>query len=252
MVALKADDEPSETARRYCGARRRRCASGRALILLSLLSLAQQARGQAGAAPPDNSPPSAAAAAPADISERPLERAHPGLSLRRCLELAERNYPKIQEARARLAAKRAQLEQAHFTPYSDFTATGGLTLAPDVRGTNIYSPDSDVPVKSDMGVAWQAGIQGLIPLWTFGKITNLWDAAEAQVKVGEHEVQKEKNQLRYDVRHAYYGVQLARDALALVHDGLARLDKYLPDLEKRVAAGDADDIDLLKLRMNHA
>ncbi|HYQ41099.1 MAG TPA: hypothetical protein VER11_04005, partial [Polyangiaceae bacterium] len=33
------------------------------------------------------------------------------LSLKRCLELAVLNYPKVQEARARLAQKSAQLDQ---------------------------------------------------------------------------------------------------------------------------------------------
>ncbi len=41
------------------------------------------------------------------------------LSLKRCLELAALNYPKVQEARARLAQKQAQLDQS----YSPRTAT---------------------------------------------------------------------------------------------------------------------------------
>ncbi len=225
---------------------RERFRSSRQRLLGALLLLTSSGVALAQPAP---EPPAAPAELPAVA---PMQRKVPGLSLRRCLELAERNYPKIHEARARLAVKRAQLDQAHYAPYSDFTVTGGLSLAPSVRGTNVYSPNSDVPLTPDMAPAWQMGIEGLIPLWTFGKITNLWDAAEAQVKVGEHELQKEKNQLRFDVRRAYYGVRLARDALALVQDGIERLDKYIPDLEKKVAAGDGDDIELLKVRMNRA
>jgi outer membrane protein TolC len=180
----------------------------------------------------------------------PMARRPHELSLRRCLELAERNFPKIQEARARLAQKRAQLDQAHFAPYSEFNASGGFTLAPRVEGTSVYSPNSDAPLQAQMGFAWQLGAEGLIPLWTFGKITNLWDAAEAQVKVGEHEVQKEKNQVKLDVRRAYYGVKLARDALALVRDALKQLDKHIPALEEKVENGDADEVDLFKLRLN--
>lgn len=217
---------------------------------LILLALTLSAAGGALAQP------SGAESAQNEASTQVLERTaarHPHeLSLKRCLELAERNFPKIQEARARLAQKRAQLDQAHYAPYSEFTATGGFSLAPRVSGTAVYSPDSDVPLKSEMGFAWQIGAEGLIPLWTFGKITNLWDAAEAQVKVGEHEVQKEKNQVKLDVRKAYYGVKLARDAAALVRDALKQIDKYIPSLEEKVENGDADEVDLLKLRMNRA
>lgn len=170
--------------------------------------------------------------------------------LKRCLALAELNYPKIHEARARLEQKRAQRWQARTAPYSDFTITSGIALVPPIRGTAVYSPDSDVPISSDMGLAWQAGVEGAIPLWTFGKITSAWDAVDAQVRVGEHEVRKEKNEVRLSVRRAYYGVLLARDALALIDEGLGRMDKYLVRLEESVAAGEGDEIELLKLKMH--
>jgi outer membrane protein TolC len=174
------------------------------------------------------------------------------LSLKRCLELAALNYPKVQEARARLDQKRAQLDQAYTAPYSDFTMTGALGLAPTVRGSSVYSPDTDKALTSRMGLGWQLGVTGAIPLWTFGKITNLWDAADAQVKVGEHEIKKEQNDVKLNVRRAYYGVQLARDALTLLNEAAARIDKYLGPLEKKVQSGDGDDIELLKLKMYRA
>jgi outer membrane protein TolC len=174
------------------------------------------------------------------------------LSLKRCLELAALNYPKVAEAQARLAEKRAQLDQAFSAPYSDFTMTGGIGPAPTVRGTSVYSPDTDKALTSHMGVAWQLGVSGAIPIWTFGKITNLWDAADAQVHVGEHEVRKEQNDVKLTVRRAYYGVQLARDALILLRDASGRIDKYLGQLQKKVDDGDGDDVALLKLKMYRA
>jgi outer membrane protein TolC len=170
--------------------------------------------------------------------------------LTRCLELADRNYPRIHEARARLKQKQAQANQARTAPFTDFTLAGGLALAPAVSGTALYSLDTDVPIKSDMGLAWQVGIDGVVPLWTFGKITNLWDATDAQVKVGEGEIRKERNEVRLGVRRAFYGVLLARDALSLVREALRRIDQYAGTLEQRLASGDGDEIDLLKLKMH--
>jgi len=217
-----------------------------ALGLLSVAALARTARAQDSTealnAAANAMPQAAAAAAP---RPRPM-------SLKRCLEMAVLNYPKVQEARARLAQKSAQLDQAFTSPYSDFTMTGGIGPAPTLRGTAIYSPDTDKALSKSMGLAWQLNVNGVIPLWTFGKITNLWDAARAQVHVGEFEVKKEQNDVKVGVRRAYYGVQLARDALALVHEATSRVDKYLVRLEKKVNDGDGDDIDLLKLKMYRA
>lgn len=173
-------------------------------------------------------------------------------SLKRCLELAEQNYPKIHEAKARLRQKSAQLDQAYTAPYSEFSLTAGLGPAPTVRGTSVYSPNTDTALTSNMALAWQVGIDGAIPLWTFGKITNLQDAAKAQVKLGEQEVRKEKNDIKLQVRRAYYGAQLAHDSVLLVREASGRIDKFLVRLEEKVADGDGDDIELLKLKMYRA
>ena len=183
----------------------------------------------------------------------PLTSTHlAGYSLERCLALTLRNYPRIHEARARLGYRREQQVQSWSQPYSEFNITGGLGLAPEVRGTPIYSPDTDVALSSHMGVGWTIGIDGVVPLWTFGKITNLWDASAAQVKVAEQDVEREKNNIKLDVRRAYYGVQLARDAIALMREAEARIDGYLGTLEKKVKAGDGDEVALYKLRISRA
>lgn len=187
-------------------------------------------------------------------TERRARRASTGprapvYTLRRCLALAELNYPKIHEARARLAHKRAQQWQSRTQPFTDFTLTSGFAVVPEVRGTAVYSPDSDIPISSNMDIAWQVGIEGAIPLWTFGKISNTWAAADAQVRVGEHEVRKERNDVRLSVRRAYYGVLLARDGLVLVDEALSRIDKHLERLEASVREGEGDEIELLKLKM---
>lgn len=175
-----------------------------------------------------------------------------GYTLERCIELTLRNYPRIHEARARLMYRRQQQSQSFTQPFSEFNVTGGLGLAPQVRGTPIYSPDTDVAITSNMGFGWNIGVEGVVPLYTFGKITNLWDASAAAVRVAEQDVEKEKNNIKQDVRRAYYGVQLARDAIALMTEAETRIDKYLGTLEKKVKAGDADEVAFYKLKMNRA
>lgn len=171
------------------------------------------------------------------------------LSLRECLEMARRNYPKVHEARAKLGKRKAEQFEAYTAPFSKFNLTSGVGIAPTVRGTPVYSPNSDVSLTSSMALAWQVAIDGVVPLWTFGKISNLWDAAAAGVQVSEHEVKKAQNEVALSVREAYYGTQLARDALALIDDASRRIDKYLAGLEADVQSGEGDDIELLKVKM---
>ena len=168
--------------------------------------------------------------------------------LPRVLELAERNHPNVAAARARLLQARAQLDEAHFAPFSQWKLTGGVAIAPSLKGNNVFSPNTDISLTSSLAVGWQAGIQGVLPLWTFGKITNLWDAAGAYVKVQEGDVEKERDAVRADVRKAYFGLQLARDASLLLKDVRDAIDKAEADMKKKIEKDEGDPIDLLKLQ----
>jgi outer membrane protein TolC len=164
------------------------------------------------------------------------------------LALADRNHPNILAARARVHQVRAQLDEARFAPFSQFKLTGGVALAPTVRGNNVFSPNTDVSLTSSLGVAWRAGIDGVVPLWTFGKITNLWDAAEANVRVNEAAVEKERDAVRLDVRKAYFGLQLARDSRSLLRDVRGQLDKGVERLQEQVDRDESDPIELIKIQ----
>lgn len=174
------------------------------------------------------------------------------LDLKQCLQLAEANFPKVQEARARLQAKQSQLREAYTEPFSQIQVTAGAGITPLWRGTSLYSPSSDAGLTSNMALAWQVGVEGMVPLWTFGKLTNLWKAADANVTVGKHEVKKEKDAIRLEVRRAYFGLQLARDSRLMLQDVLGQISKYVKNLEQQVQDEEADELDLLKLKMHEA
>ena len=173
-------------------------------------------------------------------------------SLAQCISLAERNYPKVAEARAKLGHKEAQRVEAKYAPFGEFKVKGALGPAPTVRGTSVYSQNTDAALSDNMGIFWRLSAEGALPLWTFGKIDNLWAAADAQVTVGQYELAKAKNDLRIDVRRAYYGLQLARDAATLVKRAADQIDDYVEELARRVDDGEGDDIELVKTRMYRA
>jgi outer membrane protein TolC len=95
---------------------------------------------------------------------------------------------------------------------------------------------------------WRASLDGFVPLWTFGKISNLVDAANAQVRLGEHEVLKERNQVKLDVRRAYFGLQLARTSRDLVKLAQDKLDSAISKLQVQIDRGEGDELDLLRLK----
>lgn len=178
--------------------------------------------------------------------------AKPGYSLAECLSMAEHNHPNIATAQARTEGFRAQLDEVRWAPFTNFTITAGAGPAPTFRGGPVYTQDREVGLSSNLGMGWRASFDGQIPIWTFGKISSGKRAAEAQIEVGEADTRMARAAVRTDVRRAYYGLQLARDGLALLRDATDKLDSALESLRKRLKAGDGDDIDLLRLETARA
>ncbi|MDP9149075.1 MAG: TolC family protein [Myxococcota bacterium] len=174
-------------------------------------------------------------------------------SLAECLELADRNFPNLWAARARLAYTHAQLEEARWTPWFQWAAQSNFGVAPPGLGTVIY-PQSTLSTRNistlgNLQPFFGFGISGTVPLYTFGKITSAMQAAEANVRVSEWDMEKWRQATRMDVRRAFYGLELARDARYIVDDALQRLDKAIQGVRERIAKGDASvgDVDRLRL-----
>jgi outer membrane protein TolC len=174
--------------------------------------------------------------------------AHAVYSLPRILELADANHPNIAMARAKVQQARAQLDEAHWAPFSQFKLTGGVAIVPTLSGNNVYSPNTDVSLTSSLGVGWRVSAEGVLPLWTFGKISNLWDAAGANVKLNEATVERDRDAVRVDVRKAFFGLQLARDSQLLLKDVRSAVEKGQASLQKQIDKDEGDPIDLLKLQ----
>ncbi|MFO0678484.1 MAG: TolC family protein [Polyangiaceae bacterium] len=174
-------------------------------------------------------------------------------SLAECLALADRNHPNVWAARARLAATHAQLEEATWTPYWQWYAQAYGGVLPPLTGTAVYSGSPATALNPNFGAGWQPfmrfEVNGVLPIYTFGKISASKDAAEAAVRVSEWDVEKARLQVRWDVRRAYYGLQFARDARYFADEVIAKLDKGLSGMRKKFDKGDGSVAEIDKLRL---
>jgi multidrug efflux system outer membrane protein len=182
-------------------------------------------------------------------------------TLAECLALADRNFPNLWAARARLAFTHAQLEEARWTPWFQWSAQSSFGVTPPFLGTVIYPESSLGPTtlanKNIVGLGnlqpfFGFGINGVLPVYTFGKIETAFQAAEANVRVSEWDMEKAHQQTRMDVRRAYFGLQLTRDVEYVIKDALDRLDKGIEGMKDKIARGKAGltEPDLLNLQVS--
>jgi multidrug efflux system outer membrane protein len=179
-------------------------------------------------------------------------RAHQ-YSLEECLAFADRNFPNLWAARARLALAHAQLEEARWTPWFQWSAQSTFGVAPPLSGSVLYPQTTlfsrNINDLRDLTPFFGFGVSGVVPLVTFGKIDSALGAAEANVRVSEWDMEKWRQQMRLDVRRAYYGLQLARDVRDIIDDAKQRLGKGIQAIKEKIAKGDPNvgDVDRLRL-----
>ena len=162
---------------------------------------------------------------------------------------AEAHWPGLRAAHLRIDAAEAQLNEAWATPYSQAVVTGGLAAVPGSRGTPVFSPDSQLPINNQWGVAAGIRVDYTIPLFTFGQLSSVRDLARANIRNTNADERRVREQLRFDVRRAYFALGLALDAQQMISEGRGKLDESVQKLEERIAAGDPDANEMDRWRL---
>ncbi|MFW6066876.1 MAG: TolC family protein [Myxococcota bacterium] len=179
------------------------------------------------------------------------ERA-PVSDLRTLTRRAERTFPSVAATSRAIEAAREQLSEAKVSPFFQFEATAAFTVMPDARGTSAYSPDSELPLGNAWSPALRLAVEGALPLYTFGKLRAARKAARAEVDATVAERDQTLAELRYDVRRAYFGLQMALDLKQMISEGRPRLVHALERLEERLSEDDPDANNMDKWRLASA
>lgn len=153
-------------------------------------------------------------------------------------QAAALRYPGLKAAKADVDAAQARLDEARLSPFFQFEGQARFFVAPGARGTAIFSPDPQIPWSNRWGPGGELGIQGGIPIYTFGKYRAGKKAASAGIVSAQYARDLTLNRVVFDVRRAYFGVQLSLDLQAMISEGKDKLRSTVDKLRKRLEADD--------------
>jgi outer membrane protein, multidrug efflux system len=161
------------------------------------------------------------------------------LTLAQLKARARANDRRVHDALAQLRVLKGKYDEARFAwlPRIDSYAAvagptpearnDGLGGPPSTRASLMYDLDFGQP-----GVTVRAGAEGVMPLFTFGKLDALSRAGEKGVVLGEALVRRARDEAELQVAQAYYGYCLAAEAKQAIADALERL----ADAKKKLLA----------------
>jgi outer membrane protein len=178
--------------------------------------------------------------------QRPAPRV---LSLDEALTLAVKNSPQIKEEQFGVLKRQSQRAQADAARFAQLEITAVVGPSPRARGNQINSPDSktDPAITGVFGLGTISLVQ---PLYTFGKIDSLREAAAHGIAASQAQVNERATKVALLVYEAYYGYLLA---VSLENLGLEIGDQLSSTLDKtrrqlEAGAPGVDNIDALKLQ----
>lgn len=150
------------------------------------------------------------------------------------LARALKHNPTVEQERWRTEQASADLTQARaarFLPHLRLESVGGLV--PDAEG-DVFNPPSDTTGLRGLGPFGQAELEFVQPLYTFGLLSNMRDAAAAGVRVAEAARADAELKASLEVKELYNGLLLAQEL-----ENLA--SKLSSELKERSEEVDLDD-----------
>ncbi|MEW6430994.1 MAG: TolC family protein [Myxococcota bacterium] len=161
------------------------------------------------------------------------------MSLATLIERARANDHRVKEAQAQLQVFQAQYDEARWAwfpridSYIAFAGptpeakNDGLGGPPTTKATLMYDLDFGTP-----GVTTRAGAQGVMPIFTFGKLDALEEAGKKGVEAGEALQARAEDEAELQVSQAYYGWCLAQSGARVARETLEKLADARKTLER--------------------
>ena len=137
------------------------------------------------------------------------------VTLQSAIELALHNNLDLASKSAVVNAAETRQQQARAASYPKVFGTAILSPIYSVTGNAINS-------QSDLdrwGVWMQSTVTILQPLYTWGKLSSLREAAAHGAEVARAQYRKDTNQIVYEVKELYYGVVLAEQLYTFLEEG---------------------------------
>lgn len=159
------------------------------------------------------------------------------------LQRAYRRSPALREAHYKLVSMKERKAEAFWASWwPQGSLTGVVAPAPPARGDAVKTT-TPYPAAftrlSEYGILTRVDLNLAWPLYTFGKLSLLQDAAQAGVKLGESNMELAKSKWTLLVKKVFYGLQFAESSLELLEE----MEEYISDAKKKIK----DKTDRLKV-----
>lgn len=161
-------------------------------------------------------------------------------SLEDALKAATSNPALIREYDARLERARSQQFRADYGWAPKIQSSFILAPVPAEADMDSFGSNVDQYLDFNFGPYLRHSTQMMVPLYTFGKLSTLQELAELGVDVVSLQREEQQRDTEFQVKRAYYSVQLSNSFNELLKEGTDILKPKLEEMTEARDFGDAD------------
>ena len=180
------------------------------------------------------------------ISVSPVDTIN--LSLYEAIEYGLQNNPEIKQLTLDSRSARAMVDEARSAFYPSITASGYYAYMSDV---SVFELDSIlIPVGQHENYNYQVSLQQV--LFTWGKLYNAYRISDLGKDIAQLDLMRKKQEVRYSVTDAFYGILILEEMVKLSRESLAQLERHAKSVETRYKAGLVPQFELLRAQVQVA
>lgn len=169
-------------------------------------------------------------------------------TLDKAIAYALENNPEIQQLGLEHGTAKAQVGEALSAFYPNVTATAGFAYITDIPVFELNG--IPVPFGQSENYSLQVSLQQVLFAW--GKLHAYYRIADIGERIAELNVVRKKQEIRYSVADAFYGLLVLEETVLLSRESLVQLERHAQAVETRYKAGLVSQFDLLRAQVQVA
>jgi outer membrane protein TolC len=169
-------------------------------------------------------------------------------TLDEAVEYALEHNPEIEQLQIGFEKSKTEVGEALSAWYPNITATGGYAYITDIP---VIEFDSiPIPFGQSENYSLQISLQQVLFSW--GKIYNAYKISDIGKNIAELGLVRKKQEIRYSVADAFYGLLVLEEMVELTKESLAQLKRHEQAVETRYKAGLVPQFELLRAQVQVA
>ena len=169
-------------------------------------------------------------------------------TLDKAIDYARDNNPEIKQLQIEFKKSQAQVGEALSAFYPSITARGGYAYITDIPVLEFEG--MLMPMGKSENYSLSLSLQQVIFSW--GKIYNAYKISGIGKKITELNLVRKKQEVRYSVTDAFYGLLVLEEMVQLSKESLAQLKRHERAVETRYKAGLVPQFELLRAQVQVA